>query len=437
MTPTKANRFEFLKRLQRNTLGTKNDIPKPLAWGFYLFVFSIPFESARIETLGLGGGDFFNLSKVTGILVLLLALRYPTKSFSRVPSSVWAFLLYLVVFMTLGSAQSSAYEADILERLVSMVQLTVLYWIACNLFQSRDLVVGTLVSLSISISALAILQFMGITSSSLIGNTARQSFFIEDPNNAGAVFAIGLISTAGLLLAIPPKNRAFRYIAWAIVPLIVISLVRTGSRGAHFSLFAGMLAMILNYQGMNWGTRFRMSLILGLAIGSLYYVTTTNELINARWEQTIQKGATSERDVIAIIAWEMFLEDPVFGQGPMNNHTMLGWRMRRASVDTHNLFLWILTEVGIVGAIPFFSGLLLGFRPVWRARKTGLGWIVLAMFMVVLVTNLSLTWHVRKMFWIALALCQAAWLKPNLRKQTSPTHDLEIRQVNLLLNRAH
>jgi O-antigen ligase len=129
-----------------------------------------------------------------------------------------------------------------------------------------------------------------------------------------------------------------------------------------------------------------------------------------RWEHTLFKGDLAKRDKIMPRAWDMFLEKPLLGWGPVSNLVELGSREGMPSRDTHNVYLWVLTETGLLGAIPFFAGLWLSLRAAWRARFGSEGTLPMAMLVCLLIINMGITWHNRKIFWLTMAYVLAsAW----------------------------
>ena len=108
----------------------------------------------------------------------------------------------------------------------------------------------------------------------------------------------------------------------------------------------------------------------------------------------------------------MFVERPGLGWQPLMSGHELGRRVYHLSHsggrDAHNLFLHLLLEGGIVGALPFLVGLWLCGQSAWKARSKPLGLLPLALFCAVLASSMAHTDLRRKPFWLVLALASAA-----------------------------
>ena len=76
--------------------------------------------------------------------------------------------------------------------------------------------------------------------------------------------------------------------------------------------------------------------------------------------------------------------------------------------DTHNSFLWVMTETGAAGAFSFFAGLYLCFRSAWRSRLGPRGVLPLALLICVLVINSANTAINIKYTWLVFAYALAS-----------------------------
>jgi O-antigen ligase len=117
------------------------------------------------------------------------------------------------------------------------------------------------------------------------------------------------------------------------------------------------------------------------------------------------------REEIYAAAMDMIAVRPLLGWGPVRNLYELGPRVGWERRDTHNLYLWLLTEAGFIGSAPAFAGLALCMRHAWQARKSVDGVLPLAILVTLLTINLAATFHLLKWFWIVLAFSCASGIE--------------------------
>jgi O-antigen ligase len=191
-----------------------------------------------------------------------------------------------------------------------------------------------------------------------------------------------------------------------MLPIVALAIARTGSRGGLAALAAGLMVIVLR-KGTAWA-RLRNAVIVAVALTVFLVANFSLEMNRQRWEKTLEGGTMAGRETIFPAAWKLFLERPLTGWGPATHYKVLGARFFRDELDTHNLYLWLLTQVGLFGTVPYFVGMLLCLRSSWRARAGPQGVLPLALMVLALTINMSLTWHEKKVYWVILALALAS-----------------------------
>jgi O-antigen ligase len=134
-----------------------------------------------------------------------------------------------------------------------------------------------------------------------------------------------------------------------------------------------------------------------------------SEIMRIRLEK-VEEGNLSHREDIYPALLGMFREKPLLGWGPITNKYEVASRLGDAETgrrDAHNVALEILTATGVLGALPFFLGVLLCVRAAWRARTGPWGSVPLAMVLAVLAGNMSENRMAGPLLWLVLA-CAAA-----------------------------
>lgn len=381
-------------------MSTKVDVL--IRYAFYAFIIAIPFETASLEFASILG----SLPKVMGIAFLGAALLQPRICFSPPPGAFWCFAGYIFAYVILGMTQKSTYAGPMLERLLTLIQMLLLMWISYNLFKYPEICKGALLAFVASCMIVSVLQISGVATVKIA--QGRTSVFADNANTVGANLSLGLIALLGITHGRTMVDKRVALLAWTWFAVMGIAIVMTGSRGALLGLLSG-LALLIIKEGRR-GTKLKVGLVAVLAISFLVWASYTNEAMRTRWENTLYKGSLAKREEIIPQAWAMFLEKPVLGWGPVAHYVELGYRFDKPSKDTHNLYLWVLTETGLLGSIPFFAGLWLSLKAAWRARSGREGSLPMAMLVCLLTVNMAATWHNRKMFWLTMAYVLAsAW----------------------------
>jgi O-antigen ligase len=367
-------------------------------FGFYAFIFSIPIETLDV---GLEAGAI-SLSGLLGYAFIALAFLQPSLTFGSLPRPLWYFAAYLLVFVfvgTLGIADVPAYSSIFIKRFLTVTQMLVLFWISYNLFKHSQLIKGALLAFCAGCVVLSVMVIAGIGTT--VVAQGRVSAIGQDANTLASVLTIGVLALLGLTYGRNSQDVKIGWLTWVGFSILSAGIVMTGSRGAFVSLVVGIMALAVRPGHVT--LRLKLVFVAVFAIAVLILAVSENPAVQARWERTFSEGNVSGRDRIMPQTWNMVVESPIIGWGPANNIIELGRRLGEGPTDTHNGYLWILTETGLAGAIPYFIGLWICYRLTWRARHGPEGSLPLALLTSLFLINMAITWHYRKMFWVLLA----------------------------------
>jgi O-antigen ligase len=380
---------------------------------FYLFVLAIPFETAFMESASSIG----TVPMMIGMALAGTALLQPRICFERPPAAFWCFAGYIFVCLILGMTQNLIYAGEVVARLLTLTQMLVLMWIAFNLFKYPEICEGALLILVVACAILSIFMLTG--TGTVDSGQGRSTLFGDQVNTLATMLALGLIALLCITYGRIRVERTMIILAWILFPLIGTALIMTGSRGRLIGLVFGIVLLVLMKDG-EWGTKLKIGLVAALAIVFLIVVSLTNDSMRTRLERSWYEGDTAGRDQIMAQAVDMFFEEPLLGWGPVRNTAELGSRVGWFRRSAHNLYLSVLIETGLLGATPFFAGLLLAVKASWEARVGREGALPMAILGSLLIMNLSGTWHVRKLFWLILAYALAsAWSVRATARQVS------------------
>jgi O-antigen ligase len=250
------------------------------------------------------------------------------------------------------------------------------------------------------------------------GRGERFTAFGFSLNTLAGLLAVAFVTGMGLLL-----NGTFT----GLVPISILLLsllfllkasVATGSRSGIATAIIGCMVYLYSFPATRKKGFTIGMLMIGVAVS--VWLVISSSVLKDRWEKAYYDNNLSGRTVLYPTAVEMFLEKPVFGWGAETHLYELGrrtgelWRRR----DEHNLVLYLLAEVGLMGTIPFLAGVWLVVRAAWRARSENMGYVRLAVLVAVGANNMvenGLDFR-SKLFWLALAL--AARASPTIMKRT-------------------
>jgi O-antigen ligase len=106
----------------------------------------------------------------------------------------------------------------------------------------------------------------------------------------------------------------------------------------------------------------------------------------------------------------MIAEKPLLGWRSIVFEQELARREGRGFMarSAHNLFLHLLLEDGLLGALPFLIGLGLCMRAAWTARAHSLGLLSLVWLVTMLVSSMSMSTLRYKSLWLVLILSLAS-----------------------------
>lgn len=369
-------------------------VPPMVRRAFVVFAFTVPLEAMS---------GAFSLAKMSGLFFTLVFLYYynpfcGTKSLPKVPTAMWWFLGYLLVYVVGGLFLPEEAMESFVGRIVTLSQLFVLFWFSSEVLQDNNIARNVVIAYVASTVFLALGVIAGLPGFADLGDD-RVAAMGENPNDIATFVALGAVALIG-----PNVRSRFKHskaMLWFLIPLLVL-LVRTGSRAPVGGFVVGCGVYLL----LNWQSRrkFIELAIATLGIVALVYIATSDPTSLQRWQATYYDENVAGRDKIFSEAMNMFWEHPLFGWHPVASSTELGLRLGKWERDTHNLLLHLLLEVGLLGTIPFLLGLYLCLRAAWQARSGILGAVPLALLATMLTVNVANNYLVRKPLWLFLSL---------------------------------
>jgi hypothetical protein len=399
-------------------LGDLFRLPNLMQWAFYAFLFTIPFEEMDI-------GIPVTPSKLFGYLFLMTTILQPRACYRRAPAAIWWSFGYACFYLVRCAELDSSFLPDFFKQLLVVVQLQVLFWVGYNILRYEQVARRALLSLALACLCVSCLQVAGIGATyetrhqkeeledvpqkmdrpPAPGEEVRVSTFGQNANEQADMLGMGLLILIGLSYAMNRSLVRPRWLTWPAFALMGFAVVQTGSRGGLLALAAGIVVLFFGAgdRGARRKNRLRNLGLAALALAVIVGYCLRSETTRERWRATLTEGNVAHRDSIYKQALQMIEEKPILGWGPIMNRVVLNSRVEGGGGDTHNLILWIVTESGLIGGIPFFVCVFMCTYAAWQARDRLHGILPFALVVHMWIANMSGTWHYRKHFWLVFA----------------------------------
>jgi len=387
-------------------IGTPRVLPV-LVVTLCLLIASLPFELPDYHLR-------WEVPQLAGALFLACTFLQPVRCYGRVPAPLWWLGGFMFLYCALILAHGWVDTIAIAQETLLMVQALLIFWSAANLLAHDGVAEKVLWAFIIACLVRAALPLVGIgrTGETVWTGGERITAFGQNANASAKLLAAGVLCLLGLAFgrAGHGGGRAWRLVVPAGLALLGIAIVDTGSRGSVLALGAGLLAFLFGRAHSRWA-RVRNGLIAVLALGFLIEASMRTEVMRNRFEETATTGRLAGREFLFPTLWQMFLEKPLAGWGPLNNQYEVAARttdMIKVRRDSHNLLLELLTAEGALGALPFLVALALCVAAAWRARRGEHGMLATALLLEQLAGAISGNPISSKMFWLVLAYGLAA-----------------------------
>ena len=389
---------------------------------YAVFLISLPFESAGVLGESREGLISFTFTKLIGYVLFGVAVLYRNICFRWFPGSFWLLVWYLFFLLLSFVHIEPAVTVDFRGLIFQRCQMLVVFLIAYNIHRGHPNPESFYQSFGFAVGSVGVLNRFGYGTVEYMNLEDRVSSFRDDPNTAAAVLAMGSVCLIWTLFSPGRWPWLKRVVVALMLGPVVLAMLGTGSRGGLVAWLVALTAMVL-VGGRRSGKAIRIILIasvLAVAAATLAIVIVRS-YGETRWERAWFDRDTAERTGIYESGVELFLQSPMLGHGGYQNFVALGNLMGRAEVDTHNLLLCILTEVGVIGALPYLIVIGMAIRGTYRAatlRGQLLSW---GLLICLLAVNMSLTWQNRKLHWIVLGVACATADRDIRRRQKART----------------
>lgn len=305
------------------------------------------------------------LNKISIILILYTYL------------SLWRGYFYLHYFTPFDISDARLQDCK------NFIILPILYFLTANNITDKKWVWRTVVVMAVSMLIVSfytmreVSWFGGLVSRSKIGGT----FQFLGPNEVAAFLNQYTILFISLFFGM--KRKLPKILLLGIICSSLYCIIFLFSRGAYLALVVGALFL--------FSLKKRVLLIPLLLIVICWKVVLPQDVIK-RIEMTVNEhGQLEESAESRLIIWQqswlLFKENPVFGVG-FHVFRSLGFELG----DTHNIYMKILAEQGVIGFLIFIILIIMFLKQGWRLyvragdpliKALGLGFVTCILVLIV------------------------------------------------------
>lgn len=312
-----------------------------------------------------------NISALILLTVLfLMKFGFDFKRYPKIPRSLIFLILLLFLSFTLSTIVNGLPAISIAALFRMSVFFFICYLLYAFINTKKELLyyISTLFLVFLIISTGIYIEIIE-SGFSIFGRTgffARYSGFYESPNYVGLVLMVVSLFTIVLLFKNNLVNRYYKYgLIFLIINIVVVSII-INSRASLLGTVVGLLTIFAFYRKV---LLFKTLAALGIISFILIQIPEIQELIDL----FLRLETISEREHLWNAGVKMFIDFPVFGVAPdMFREYFFNYVPSSAflliqsihlggSPHSHNFFLFLANENGILGFISAISIFILFF----------------------------------------------------------------------------
>jgi len=316
-------------------------------YSLYLYCFSLNFENWDPFDTGVA----FLFTKITIFILLLLSIFNFKQLYSI--KKIKGFLLPIVLFFVLLTFMSFEHRTKLIPDFFNLRFFLnlLLFVFAINMERkSQQVLLMGLLVFSFSSLIMTLLYFGGMESISEVDN--RVTIFGNNQNELGLNLAISILILMSITFESRLKLFKKNYLLYLAFPLMLVFLVRTGSRVAFICLFLGLIVFFLLKKTKIKGMKLFIVLLLFFGLFFVWDLYLKNTILVDRLLSTTNDGDLSGRDLIWAASTEIIVKNPLLGLGETGYANAIEPLLDYFS-SPHNVIIEVLCYTGVMG-LTFF-----------------------------------------------------------------------------------
>lgn len=431
-----------------------------------LVVIFVLYTNAAAVAVQFHGVPFIVGAASSLLLVIPLCYHLVVRAEPIVLTPVFPLIALFAGIQMLGALRAVQPDEALRNVLSSLTEGVVLYFLVTNVVRTPGMVrhaVWTLLAAGALMAAVPLYQMVTSTYGNTYGGFAQVS---NNEFEVGARAVLGgrlqyeqsgsigqqnyfaqmllMLFPLGLVGCARERTFSLRLLAGGAAALTLVGIALTYSRGAALGV-----AMVLLALAVLGGIRLKHLAVL--AVGAALFLAVFpqygsrllriqglwNVLSSQTTDEPLQADASlKSRTTEVRSAAQVFFEHPLLGVGPgmfkyhyQEHAAFAGPKAHAANRGSHNLYLGLAAEHGLLGLMCFLAIVCLVMRQLlrrrreWRHSHPELAWIATAFVLSLigyLTAALGLHFAFVRYFWLMLALASVvAWLPEAPRKEVA------------------
>lgn len=380
--------------------------------GLWCFVLVLPWDMyAELPVVG-------TIPHLVGIVASVLGALYVLAR-RRVRPLSWFHVCLLLFLVWAGTTALWSIDSEATQtRFMTYLQLAVLVWLLWEIAwspQRTRALLGAYV-LGVSVAAVATV-YDYLAGAYAAGYPGRFTGLDVNPNELGMTLALGI--PMAWYVNLSQRGRRFAWLWQLYLPLAITAILLTASRGAFLTMLAALVVIPATQARLRLRTKIALSALAAgsLVLAAMFVPETTLERLQST-SADIESGYFGNRARIWRAGLDAAREHPLVGVGAGTFGAAVEPSLN-FQWSSHNVFLGILVEDGVVGLFLFLAMIGAAFAAV-RRSPTLPRWFGIALLLALGVGSLSLEWGYRKQFWFVLGIIAAeGTLRPRSRRSSA------------------
>ncbi|MBE6311003.1 MAG: O-antigen ligase family protein [Bacteroidales bacterium] len=334
------------------------------------------------ESSGVG---LVQVISVVYIFFMILVYKCKTKFISwRVPLCVFFVVITLTTLLQYMEYQTFGTYMNLIK--LFLVVLLCLY--LPRVFEKdKNKILLSIIVYTITCSVIAVAYMLGLMEEYVRYNGGRLFLFGENPNSMSSRYVLAVIFLVHLLLKNPMRLNAKRWLSIIMLVPLVYIIIASGSRGSFLIIMfcVCMYVFFSNFRNKLVKPLFCLVILLsGLYIVNKIAESDVEFSLFERLSDTAKSGDDAGRGELNKMAYDIFMDSPIFGVGIQGFTVEMNERFRER-LTVHNLYMYILATSGIVGFVAFTLFVLSLLKYSIAIRKKDFLPFILMLFIILLV----------------------------------------------------